>query len=107
MSSTMAFSWLFAIYLIFSFGLHLPGVFAKSETEDIQSNLYKQHRRSFPITTLINAKWKQTPLHLEIVEYLADENVNLFWDFLNELTNLETHLSDYGKAIIITKNTKE
>lgn len=52
--------------------------------------------KSFPITTLINAKWKQTPLHLEIAEYLADENANLYWDFLKDITELETTLSSYG-----------
>ncbi|XP_023293347.2 UDP-glucose:glycoprotein glucosyltransferase [Lucilia cuprina] len=51
--------------------------------------------KSFPITTLINAKWEQTPLHLEIAEYLADENANLYWDFLKDITDLETTLSSY------------
>ncbi|KAM7357519.1 UDP-glucose-glycoprotein glucosyltransferase [Cochliomyia hominivorax] len=54
--------------------------------------------KSFPITTLINAKWEQTPLHLEIAEYLADENANLYWDFLKDITDLETPLSSYDTA---------
>lgn len=52
--------------------------------------------KSYPITTLINAKWEQTPLHLEIAEYLADENSNLYWDFLKDVTELETNLCSYG-----------
>lgn len=52
--------------------------------------------KSFPITTLINAKWEQTPLHFEIAEYLADENANLYWDFLRDITSLDTSLSSYG-----------
>lgn len=53
--------------------------------------------KSYPITTLINAKWGQTPLHLEIAEYLADENPNLYWDFLKDITELDTTLSGYGE----------
>lgn len=59
--------------------------------------------KSFPITTLINAKWEQTPLHLEIAEYLADENPNLFWDFIKDVTDLETPLSSYGKWLKLFK----
>lgn len=59
--------------------------------------------KSFPITTLINAKWEQTPLHLEIAEYLADENPNLYWDFIKDITDLETPLSSYGKLFKIFK----
>lgn len=62
--------------------------------------------KSFPITTLINAKWEQTPLHLEIAEYLADENANLYWDFLKDITELETTLSSYGKLLKLIKLEK-
>ncbi|KAK2578584.1 hypothetical protein KPH14_012016 [Odynerus spinipes] len=34
------------------------------------------------VTTLINAKWKETPLVLEAAEYLSDENPNYFWKFI-------------------------
>lgn len=53
--------------------------------------------QSYPITTLINAKWTQTPLYLEIAEYLADEQPGLFWDYVEALTALETALNDYGR----------
>ncbi|XP_055856792.1 UDP-glucose:glycoprotein glucosyltransferase [Episyrphus balteatus] len=49
--------------------------------------------KSYPITTLINAKWQQTPLYLEIAEYLADENPALYWDFLRDITRLDTPLA--------------
>lgn len=53
--------------------------------------------QSYPITTLINAKWSQTPLYLEIAEYLADEQPGLFWDYVEAVTALQTALNDYGK----------
>lgn len=53
--------------------------------------------KSYPITTLINAKWEQTPIHLEIAEYLADENSNMYWDFVKDASDLDTPLSSYGK----------
>lgn len=91
------FMWLFIFAIAFCSGLGLLQVDALTKTEDAAkqpTGIY--HGHSFPITTLINAKWKQTPLHMEIAEYLADENKNLFWDFISDLTSLETHLSDYG-----------
>ncbi|XP_030573163.1 UDP-glucose:glycoprotein glucosyltransferase [Drosophila novamexicana] len=51
--------------------------------------------QSYPITTLINAKWTQTPLYLEIAEYLADEQAGLFWDYVQAVTTLDTALNDY------------
>lgn len=48
--------------------------------------------KSYPITTLINAKWNVTPFALEISEYLADENQNLFWDYVHEIANLDKPL---------------
>ncbi|XP_013111446.1 UDP-glucose:glycoprotein glucosyltransferase [Stomoxys calcitrans] len=51
--------------------------------------------KSYPITTLINAKWEQTPVHLEIAEYLADENPNLYWDYVKDASELDTPLSSY------------
>lgn len=53
--------------------------------------------QSYPITTLINAKWTQTPLYLEIAEYLADEQAGLFWDYVQAVTALDTALNDYGR----------
>ncbi|XP_034947696.1 UDP-glucose:glycoprotein glucosyltransferase [Chelonus insularis] len=35
------------------------------------------------VTTLINAKWKDTPIILEVSEYLYDENPTYFWKFID------------------------
>ncbi|XP_076281321.1 UDP-glucose-glycoprotein glucosyltransferase isoform X2 [Lasioglossum baleicum] len=35
------------------------------------------------VTTLIDAKWKETPLMLEAAEYLSDENPNYFWKLVD------------------------
>lgn len=64
---------------------------------------YAASQKSHPITTLINAKWIQTPLYLEISEYLADENSNLFWDFIENIVNLDTPLNQIGKYFKILK----
>lgn len=39
------------------------------------------------VTTLIDAKWKETPLVLEAAEYLNDENPNYFWKFIEAYSN--------------------
>ena len=41
------------------------------------------------VTTLIDAKWHETPLVLEISEFFAEENNNLFWSFVDDIVNLE------------------
>lgn len=50
--------------------------------------------KSHPITTLINAKWDSTPVALEIVEYLSDENSNFYWDFIDKLDKLDKPLNE-------------
>ncbi|XP_011860081.1 PREDICTED: UDP-glucose:glycoprotein glucosyltransferase isoform X1 [Vollenhovia emeryi] len=35
------------------------------------------------VTTLINAKWNETPLVLEAAEYLSDENPSYLWKFID------------------------
>ncbi|XP_053979752.1 UDP-glucose:glycoprotein glucosyltransferase isoform X1 [Hylaeus volcanicus] len=39
------------------------------------------------VTTLIDAKWKETPLALEAAEYLSDENPTYFWKFVDTFAN--------------------
>jgi len=39
------------------------------------------------VTTLINAKWNETPLILEAAEYLSDENPSFFWKFVDAFSN--------------------
>ncbi|XP_055376689.1 UDP-glucose:glycoprotein glucosyltransferase [Condylostylus longicornis] len=58
------------------------------------SNFDVYSLKTFPITTLINAKWKQTPIYLEIAEYLSDENPSYYWDFVERLGDLETSLAN-------------
>lgn len=49
------------------------------------------------VTTSIDARWNQAPLILEISEFLADENINSFWAFLDDVSSLETPLSTLGE----------
>lgn len=48
------------------------------------------------VTTLINSKWEATPFSLEILEYLADENKDSMWSFIDEVSALSTPLVDQG-----------
>lgn len=52
--------------------------------------------KSHPVTTLINAKWHITPIQLEIAEYIADENPNLLWDFIDLINKLDPNLDELG-----------
>lgn len=49
------------------------------------------------VTTLINSKWEATPFTLEIAEYLAEENRDSMWSFIDEVSSLSTPLADLGK----------
>lgn len=53
--------------------------------------------KSYPITTLLNAKWSITPVCLEIAEYLYDESPNLYWDYVEKLNDLKTPLYEISK----------
>uniref|UniRef100_A0A1Y1LFV4 UDP-glucose:glycoprotein glucosyltransferase n=1 Tax=Photinus pyralis TaxID=7054 RepID=A0A1Y1LFV4_PHOPY len=48
--------------------------------------------KSKSVTTLLDAKWKVTPLVLEVAEYLGDENVDFYWNFIDSICNLSTPL---------------
>lgn len=50
------------------------------------------------VTTLIDAKWHQTPIVQEISEFLAEENANSFWSFIDDISNDEKPFSTLGKA---------
>ena len=50
------------------------------------------------VTTLIEAKWNETPLALEVAEYLANENQDYFWTFIDSITSLTPTLSALGNA---------
>jgi hypothetical protein len=53
--------------------------------------------KSYPVTTLLNAKYNVTPVCLEIAEYLFDENPNLYWDYVDNLNQLKTPLYEISK----------
>jgi hypothetical protein len=46
-------------------------------------------RKSKVVSTVLSTKWSKTPLVLEASEYLAEENNEYFWDFLNFLSEKE------------------
>ena len=54
-------------------------------------------KKSKSVSTLLEAKWAVTPLVLEVAEYLADENVEYYWDFIDSICNLDPPLSDISK----------
>lgn len=53
-------------------------------------------KKSKSVTTLLEAKWLSTPLVLEVAEYLADENVDYYWSFIDSLSSLEPPLKSIG-----------
>ncbi|XP_054270383.1 UDP-glucose:glycoprotein glucosyltransferase-like isoform X1 [Macrosteles quadrilineatus] len=53
-------------------------------------------KKSKSVTTVLDAKWEQTPLVLEIAEYLAEESSEVFWQFVDGVAALDIHLIDLG-----------
>lgn len=51
------------------------------------------------VTTLIDAKWNETPLVLEAAEYLSDENPRYFWKFIDAYSQKISNLV-IGKLLI-------
>lgn len=52
----------------------------------------KQKAKS--VTTFIEAKWEVTPVVLEVAEFLADENSNYLWEFVDSISALNPPLVD-------------
>lgn len=48
-------------------------------------NANKQNNKY--VSTLIVAKWRETPIALEAAEYLSDENPNHFWKFIDKYSH--------------------
>lgn len=48
------------------------------------------------VTTLINARWEVTPVVLEIAEFIADENPDEFWVFVDDVAKLSPPLVELG-----------
>ena len=49
-----------------------------------------QSQKSKIVTTVLNTKWSNTPLVLEAAEFLAEENAEYFWDFLDFLSDKQS-----------------
>ncbi|XP_066143458.1 UDP-glucose:glycoprotein glucosyltransferase [Euwallacea fornicatus] len=56
----------------------------------LQCSIAKRKPKS--VTTLLEAKWEQTPLALEVSEFLADENLEFFWNYLDLLSKISPPL---------------
>ena len=56
-----------------------------------------------PVTSLLTAKWASTPFHLEMSEFIADEDNSAFWEmidfFVEERDSIGRSLSDRDERI--------
>lgn len=59
-------------------------------------NVEGKTKKSKSVTTLLEAKWLATPLVLEVAEYLADENVDFYWSFIDSISSLSPPLQSIG-----------
>ncbi|TNN36569.1 UDP-glucose:glycoprotein glucosyltransferase 1 [Liparis tanakae] len=50
------------------------------------------------VTTTLTTKWTDTPLLLEASEFLAEENQEMFWDFVEANQNIEGEHDDTDQA---------
>lgn len=55
--------------------------------------------KSHPITTQLSAKWGITPVDLEIAEFIEEENVNLFWDYIDLINKIPNGLYSIGENV--------
>lgn len=55
--------------------------------------------KSKSVTTSLEAKWESTPLLLEVAEYLADENVDFYWNFIDSICKLNPPLNERGEKM--------
>ncbi|CAH1183606.1 unnamed protein product [Phaedon cochleariae] len=53
-------------------------------------------KKTKSVTTLLEAKWDATPLVLEVAEYLADENVDFYWKFIDSISSMTPPLESIG-----------
>ncbi|KAL3281194.1 hypothetical protein HHI36_004410 [Cryptolaemus montrouzieri] len=58
--------------------------------------VHAKSKKSKSVTTFLEAKWEATPLLLEVAEYLADENVDFYWNFIDSVSSLNPSLSELG-----------
>lgn len=63
----------------------------------LTNNVEAKSKKSKSVTTLLEAKWEVTPLVLEVAEYLADENVDFYWSFIDSISSLSPPLVEIGR----------
>ncbi|XP_018571194.1 UDP-glucose:glycoprotein glucosyltransferase [Anoplophora glabripennis] len=56
-------------------------------------NVELKTKKSKSVTTLLEAKWEVTPLVLEVAEYLADESLDFYWNFIDSISSLNPPLA--------------
>lgn len=61
------------------------------------TNANTKNKKSKSVTTLLEAKWGATPLVLEVAEYLVDENVDFYWNYVDSICNLSPPISEISK----------
>lgn len=61
----------------------------------------RDDKKSKSVTTYVSAKWETTPIVLELSEYLAGENTDLFWSFVDGINSLKTSLDNLGNILSI------
>ncbi|CAH1102652.1 unnamed protein product [Psylliodes chrysocephalus] len=59
-------------------------------------NVEGKSKKSKSVTTLLEAKWHVTPLVLEAAEYLAEENIDFYWSFIDSISSLNPPLASSG-----------
>lgn len=64
-------------------------------------NVTARSKKSKSVTTLLEAKWEVTPLILEVAEYLADENIDFYWSFIDSICDLNPPLVELGEYIML------
>lgn len=62
-------------------------------------NVFARTKKSKSVTTLLEAKWEVTPVVLEVAEYLADENIDYYWSFIDSVCNLNPPLVELSKIV--------
>lgn len=58
-------------------------------------------RKPKSVTTLLEAKWDRTPLILEVAEFLADENPEFYWRFIDSISKASPPLSQIGQLLLL------
>ena len=76
-----------ALLLVACLGMSLSALTSASESGSGAKRSSKKL-----VTTLLNAKWASAPFVLEAAEFLAEENNQFFWEFIELLAEEENNL---------------